>query len=549
MTLTTLPCNLYSFFWGTLSDRVGRRPIILFGQLGSFTASILFGLANKYHYAVMARSLSGLLNASVGVSKTYLGEICDSSNVARVFSYIGLMWGFGSIAGSALGGILARPAKQYPKVFSPTGIFADHPYLIPNFLAAIITLIGFVLCFFFLTENERKPHAPTAKETALQEKLGLQEASSNEIELESLEASPQVYDGESHTTGKPRRVSSELSMETSDEETYGDLESGGRRDDSSLVPLNHDEETSRPSFEVFKSTSTIADRHLPWYRRGWVGRVVAFPSQVRALPIFQEWTPVLTCLVYACFGALQTMADEIWPLWALTPIADGGLSFKTNLIGICNAWAGAVQLAFNLILYPHIAKRFGLVRSFWIGALASAAIYAIYPTIALVPTPSVGNVWSYIRFWSFLGTVALLKQCANQAGFSSVMTIISNSVYPETMGSANGLGQSLVAFTRMLAPFTSAAMLALSLSPSMPFPFNRGRLAWWLVTIGCLGVFALASRIPQSVNKPRVEAERDKTEAMHANKVDLVTVTSSDNLLTDIRSDSSSDSDGTHLDI
>lgn len=499
----------------------------------------------------MARSLSGLLNGSVGVSKTYLGEICDSSNVARVFSYIGLMWGFGSIAGSALGGLLARPAKQYPKVFSQTGIFADHPYLIPNFLAALITLIGFILCFFFLTENERKAHAPTAKETAIQEDLGLQTASSNDVELESLEASPHLHIGESHSHGEQRRLSSEITMEMND---GADIEAN-HRDDSSMVALD-DMETleplaamKTPPFEVYRSTSVIADRHLPWYRRGWAGRAFALPAQIRALPIFQEWTPVLTCIVYACFGALQTMADEIWPLWALTPIADGGLSFKTNLIGICNAWAGTVQLCFNLILYPHIAKRFGLVRAFWIGALASAAIYAIYPTIALVPTPTVGNAWSYIRFWAFLGTVALLKQCANQAGFSSVMTIISNSVYPETMGSANGLGQSLVAFTRMLAPFTSAAMLAVSLSPSMPFPFNRGRLAWWLVSVGCLGVFALAARIPHSVNKPRVEAEKDKTDAMHANKVDLVAVTSSDNLLTDVRSESSSDSDGTHHDL
>lgn len=503
----------------------------------------------------MARSLSGLLNGSVGVSKTYLGEICDSSNVARVFSYIGLMWGFGSIAGSALGGLLARPAKQYPTVFSPTGFFAAHPYIIPNFLAAIITLIGFVLCFFFLTENERKSHAPSAKETALQEKLGLQESPrSNEIGLESLEPSPGSRAYESTATGEYGLIHGENSMddltEMSNGTTDGDAKmapvAGG---DSNMVPLSVDEESDfgikKPSFEVFKSTAMLPDRNLPWYRRGWTGKIFALPRQIRALPIFQEWTPVLTCIVYACFGAFQTMADEIWPLWAQTPIPDGGLSFKTNLIGICNAWAGTVQLAFNLLLYPVMAKRFGLVRSFWIGALASAAIYTLYPTIALVPTPTSGHAWSYIRFWAFLGTVALLKQCANQAGFSSIMTIISNSVYPETMGSANGLGQSMVAFTRMLAPFTSAALLAMSLSHGMPWPFNHGRLAWWLVAFGCLLIFVLSYYIPSSVNKPRVEAEQDKTEAMHANQVELTVVTSSDNLLAGVRSDSSSDSDST----
>ena len=535
---------------------MGRRPIILFGQLGSMTASVLFGLATAYPYAVMARSLSGLLNGSVGVSKTYLGEICDSSNVARIFSFIGLMWGFGAIAGSVFGGLLARPAIQYPKLFSPTGIWGRHPYLIPNLLAAVITLIGFVLCYFFLTENERKKHAPSAKEVQLQENLGLKEMQrsssddlNNEVELETLSPSPHVSYDDMHTNGTYGRLSSEITLNDDD----GVMENG-RDSVDGLVALdgNEDEESRyekrRTSFEPFRSVATIPNHNLPWYRRGIMAHIVGLPSKIRALPIFQEWTPVLTCIVYACFGALQTMADEIWPLWALTPVSEGGLAFKTNLIGICNAWAGGVQLVFNLVLYPHMAKRFGLVQTFWIGALSSAAIYTLYPTIALVPLPATGNVWSYIRFWAFLGTVALLKQCAAQTGFSSVMTMISNSVYPETMGSANGLGQSLVAFTRMLAPFTSAAMLAMSLSHSMPWPFNRGRLAWWLVSVGCLAVFALAYTVPSSINKPRIEAEEDKTQALHANKTDLATVTSSDNLLSEMRSESSSDDDSMHTD-
>lgn len=522
------------------------------------TASVLFGLATRYPYAVAARSLSGLLNGTVGVSKTYLGEICDSTNVARAFSWIGLMWGFGSIAGSVFGGLLARPAVQYPKVFSKDGIFGTHPYLIPNLVAAIVTCTGFILCFFFLTENEKKSHQPAAKEIALRDKLGLQEDSQTE---ESEKENQRDEDLVSLDSG--------LELETIDTEDKEDdkiaveLESLPFDSNESLEAIANDSEKGiRPiqkrvtfdvegcdggegeinrefyknpilntSFGSFATVAAIQDRHLPWYRRGWIGKVTALPAYVKSLPIFQEWPPVLACIIYALYGACQTMADEIWPLWALTPVADGGLAFKTDLIGICNAWAGSVQLLFNLLLYPIIARRFGFVKSFWMGAIASAAIYSIYPTIALIPLPQKGDIFSYVRFWFVLGTVALIKQCSAQLGFSAVMTMISNSVFPETMGSANGLGQSLVAFTRMLAPFTSAAVLALSMSSGMPFPFNRGRLAWWVVSTSCVIIFAFSTKLPFSLNKPRIEAEADKIAVLKASKLRIVVVSSSDNLL------------------
>lgn len=525
-----------SFFWGTLSDRIGRRPIILFGQLGSMTASILFGIATKYPYAVAARSLNGLLNGSIGVSKTYLGEICDSSNVARIFSWFGLMWGFGSIVGSAFGGLLARPAKQYPNFFSESGVFGRLPYLIPNLIAATITFIGFILCFLYLTENERKSHGPSAKELKIRDQLGLEEAPAKESPRDDNAPTNALTVQQSPSTDSMEAlVTSDVDVEmgllssTKREATPASLilanpkdpqrgvvseeEAIKRHSDSTIVPLSHDEGPAEIGGLGF--TGTVRDDlRLPWYRRGWLGRITQIPTAVRSLPIFQEWPPVLACVMYAIYGCLSTMTDEIWPLWALTPVSEGGLAFRTDQIGIANAVSGGAQLTFNLALYPLIANRLGFVHSFWLGLVSSGVVYFLYPFVRYVPLPTPGDAFTYIRFWTVLALIAILRQCASQVGFSSVMTLISNSVYPETMGSANGLGQSLVAFTRMLAPFTAASLLAFSLKPTMIWPFNYGRLAWWTVSVGCFLALFLAVKIPYSLNKPRIEAERDKAAAL-----------------------------------
>ena len=60
---------LSSFFWGRLSDVAGKKPIMLFGLIGSTVAIIFFGFSKTLWWAIAARSVHGLLNGNIGVSK------------------------------------------------------------------------------------------------------------------------------------------------------------------------------------------------------------------------------------------------------------------------------------------------------------------------------------------------------------------------------------------------------------------------------------------------------------------------------------------------
>jgi hypothetical protein len=61
-----------AYFWGLLSDKYGRRPILLMGILGSTFASLSFGFSTTLYWALFSRFSYGLLNGNLGVYKTYL---------------------------------------------------------------------------------------------------------------------------------------------------------------------------------------------------------------------------------------------------------------------------------------------------------------------------------------------------------------------------------------------------------------------------------------------------------------------------------------------
>ncbi len=97
----SLYCLCCSFFWGKMSDRFGRRPVLLIGTLGSTISSALLGFLHLHHHlihivwripitlticslcrfsmnfplAIISRSLCGILNGNLGVTKTYMGEV------------------------------------------------------------------------------------------------------------------------------------------------------------------------------------------------------------------------------------------------------------------------------------------------------------------------------------------------------------------------------------------------------------------------------------------------------------------------------------------
>ncbi|PIA12866.1 MFS general substrate transporter [Coemansia reversa NRRL 1564] len=147
-------CQTFTvMYWGRLSDRIGRRPVMVVGLVGYLVSFLLFGVAKSFTWAFVARSINGLLAGNVAVMKSIMAEISDDTNRPRMMALIPLTWNVGSVAGAAVGGIFADPVHQYPGLFGNSKIFRIFPYLLPCLIGCSVTVFGLVMAIFKLKET------------------------------------------------------------------------------------------------------------------------------------------------------------------------------------------------------------------------------------------------------------------------------------------------------------------------------------------------------------------------------------------------------------
>lgn len=121
---------------GTLSDRFGRRPVILASLFGLGVDFIVTALAPTLAWLFVGRLVAGIMGASISTSNAYIADISTDETRARNFGLVGVMFGLGFIIGPALGGLVGELNLRYP-----------------FFLAAGLSLINWVYGYLVLPES------------------------------------------------------------------------------------------------------------------------------------------------------------------------------------------------------------------------------------------------------------------------------------------------------------------------------------------------------------------------------------------------------------
>lgn len=98
-----------SLLWATAAEKHGRRNVMVISLLGMAITCTLFGTSRSYSEAVVIRLLQGVFAGAVGVGRSSVTSVADSTNEGRAYSIMGFAWGLGGVAGAIVGGVCTSP--------------------------------------------------------------------------------------------------------------------------------------------------------------------------------------------------------------------------------------------------------------------------------------------------------------------------------------------------------------------------------------------------------------------------------------------------------
>ena len=138
-------------FWGRLSDKYGRKPLLISTLTGNFLCYLALAFAPNVWVALLIRFLGGLASGNGAVIQGYLADVTPPEKRARAMSYQGAAWNIGLIVGPSVGGLFARPSA------GPIG------FQIPLFIAAGLSFLSMISIVLFIRESRNRQATVTER--------------------------------------------------------------------------------------------------------------------------------------------------------------------------------------------------------------------------------------------------------------------------------------------------------------------------------------------------------------------------------------------------
>lgn len=130
---------------GRLSDRTGRRPVLLVSIAGSVAAYLLFAAADSFFVLLLARTLSGVAASNYAIAQAYVADVSSREDRSKAMGLIGAAFGIGFVLGPALGGLLAHVGSE--------GALVHLGHRLVPLTAAILSAVNLVIALAWLPES------------------------------------------------------------------------------------------------------------------------------------------------------------------------------------------------------------------------------------------------------------------------------------------------------------------------------------------------------------------------------------------------------------
>lgn len=357
-----------NFFWGWLSDRIGRKPVVLIGTALTAFGFVAFGFCKTLWQAVLVQAFMGFVNGNQGIISTCLGEITDRSNQSKAFTYLPVIYGLGAITGPMVGGLLVSSQ-------SASGGANKYPYLTPNLFSAAVLAVDLIITMIYLEESleEARDLPPLGKRVGDIFSWVWQFASSS----------------------RPSYLRSKKNY--SPLFASGDATAEDDSDDSDSDNASH---TSMP---------TLLPHHT---------------AELTKKEIFNRDT-ILLLSTYLIFQLSSVSYNSLYPIFAQAS-PPTGRNLSPSEIGLSLAFAGVVTIIFQVGVFGKLREKMGNKVTYRVGLGGFVLAFLMTPWVGYKDgkngetAVSSGKVW----LWAELGLVLLVKTVAAVGGLTSALLLV-----------------------------------------------------------------------------------------------------------------------------
>ncbi|KAG6840675.1 hypothetical protein C0991_005180 [Blastosporella zonata] len=424
-------------YWSKSSDKVGRKPVILIGLIGSILSMMCFGISQSLWGTLISLSLITGLNGNTGVIKGMMAEMVDTKDLARIYAFTPLAYSAGAAVGPIINGYLSHSTEKAP---APESVSRQamvpnlFVYLFASSVPTMLSIASFVVTFLFLKETVKSP-APVS--TLLRV------------------PPPAPVDVEHFHVENPREILSVVRQ---------------------------------------KSTAAVQDGLA---LGGTVAAAVASrlpvdPRNLLSLRALLANMPVIIAVGnFGCLSLVDITFRTIQPLFLASPMSLGGLGLPPNHVEKILSAYGVLNGVVQLMFFTKIYDRLGPRKTFIYGVASAIPLFLMFPiTSFLAKTVGHGVV-----LWLALSAQIVLPIGFSLAFGSIFMYITASAPNPESLGTTNGLSQMLANAVRGIGPGIATGLFKASMTES----YIGGGFVYLVLALMAAGATVAAWFLPQKL--------------------------------------------------